>query len=292
MKKLAIHRPGALGDVFCIIMLQDHITKKYGRFDLFVHQSIYDNIVELFNYNEAKFDLYPSDKLDRSKYEVMVDLVAYPVHLGYPETPMTQHLLRYIQEELGIAYMGWPKRLSLEAPPPPANLVSSSNYVTVQLKTGWSQYKELSLSQLESICGFIKQSYSYDIIQIGRADEPRLKNADAHMLGGKFVNALGAQAWAKYHIGPDSVFNHTTNIDWVHKYGPTKAMIYFGSTSAIGSGYSNNLNVTMNLHCSPCYRENPEISKQSGGPCPYGGMCLKSIPDTYLQSYVIKLFEA
>lgn len=291
MKNLAIHRPGALGDIMCIIMLQDTIYEVYGIFDLFVHESYYSAIVPLLKYNKNKFNFYPVSELNRNNYNKVVDLVGYPVHLGYPKVSMKKHLMLYMLDELGIAYEALPEQLMLEAPPPPAKLLKTKNYITVQLKTGWSRYKEFKAEQLDSMCLAVKTWYASDIIQIGAENEPKLNNADVHMLGYSLEEAIGAQAWAKYHIGPDSFFNHTTNLKWTHKGNSTKGLIYFGSTSPIGSGYDQNINIYAGAHCQPCYRENPEISSAHGGPCPFNHMCLSRMPVEFLQSYIIKLFE-
>lgn len=289
MKNLAINRPGALGDITCVIMLQDAIYRKYGHFDLYVADGYFQQLNPLLKYNKMKFTLLPGSTLITSDYKRVSNLIGYPFKDGYPKVKMTKHLILYMADELGLNLSNLPKRLQLEAPPPPTKYVNSKDYITVQLKTGWSKYKELTVEQLDSICLAVKTWFSSEIIQIGAANEPKLKNVDNYIIGHSLEEAIGAHAWARYHIGPDSLFNHLTNIDWIHKNKNTKGLIYFGSTSPTSFGYNHNINLFMGAHCQPCYIDT--LNEPDKELCPFNHMCLKRIPIEFLQSYVIKLFD-
>ena len=56
----------------------------------------------------------------------------------------------------------------------------------------------------------------------------------------------------------------------------TPAVILFGSTSPIGSGYEGNENLWYGKECSPCYKEY-EWARDPNGPCPYDRRCMKEI---------------
>lgn len=73
---------------------------------------------------------------------------------------------------------------------------------------------------------------------------------------------------ADFHVGIDSWTNHATNIEWKDK-GKTPAVILWGSTQPSAAGYKHNRNLTANLPCQPCFREDPKISKNPRGPCPH-----------------------
>lgn len=290
MKKLAIIRPGAIGDIICIFHLSEELYKRYGFFDIYCADGYYNLLKEFVDSNSFKFELKPLKSLVKINYEIVHSLIGYPVDKGYPSVEMPKHLVLLMAEELGLHNLKSVPILEIDSPTPPKN-ITHSDFVTVQVATGWSRYKELSIEQNENLCKIIKSEFPFKIIQIGAKNEIALKNADIHLLGEPFETSVGALAWAKYHVGPDSVFNHISNFSWLHKRKQTKALIYFGSTSPSGSGYSTNENLFLKLPCQPCYRENPEISSKSGGPCPYGGMCLKQMPGDFVHSFLRKTFE-
>jgi len=93
-----------------------------------------------------------------------------------------------------------------------------------------------------------------------------MENIDDSFCGDSFEDNVAAQAWSRLHIGLDSVFNHTTNINWRTK-GKIKSIILFGSTQKEASGYPHNENISLGLHCQPCFKENPAFSRNSLGLC-------------------------
>lgn len=290
MKKLAVLRPGAIGDIVCVINISEEIYNRYGHFDLFVFESYYRLLKPFVDNNCFKFTLRPEKELNRNEFEIVHPLIGYPFDQGYPKIKLTKHIGLLMAEELGIIGLSALPSLEVSSPPPPKE-VTNSDYITIQVKTGWSRYKELSVNQNEEICNIVRDEYPFKIIQIGSANEPKLKGADYHILGQPLERSLGALAWASHHVGPDSLFNHASNFVWSHKKKKTKSLIYFGSTCPTGTGFESNVNLFLNLHCQPCYKENPEISANPGTPCPYNGMCLKNIPSGFLHSYLKKTFE-
>ena len=85
----------------------------------------------------------------------------------------------------------------------------------------------------------------------------------------KFADAIAAVANARIHLGIDSFANHLTNYFW--RDGNTArrvpGVILWGSTQWDAAGYPHNTNLSAGLHCQPCFRENPTLSRMPRGPC-------------------------
>lgn len=108
-------------------------------------------------------------------------------------------------------------------------------------------------------------------IQIGCKNETVLKNV-ASMVG--IMNIRLSTACVRetdLFIGIDSFPNHVAGA-----FGKP-AVVLFGSTSPIGSGYPTAMNLWLAESCSPCYREYNSISVHSKEPCPYGVKCQTGI---------------
>lgn len=262
MGKTAYIRPGSIGDVVMSLNYAKEIVKKEG--EIFCSDAIHSMLEEFFC-GYACLNLRKLSEYKSSNYQKTVNLIGYPIDENYPHKPMKKHLLEYFAKEFQVEtnYDG----LKSSMPPLPNQLRRETRpqHVTIQVKTGWSVYKEWW--GWENLVEMIKsQINDLKICQIGGPDDPIIENVDYNLCGQSFTTNLSAQAWAVLHIGLDSVFNHTTNIQWIGK-GRTPAVILFGSTQASASGYSNNENISLNLECQPCFRENPKISRQPLGLC-------------------------
>ena len=87
-------------------------------------------------------------------------------------------------------------------------------------------------------------------------------------------------------MGCDSFSNHVAGA-----YG-TPAVILFGSTSPTGSGYKTATNIYKGIECQPCYKENPEVSKNPRGSCDHR-TCMKSISvDEVIDAAKKKIYES
>lgn len=91
-------------------------------------------------------------------------------------------------------------------------------------------------------------------------------------------------------MGGDSFTNHATNIKRANGE-KTRALILWGSTSPIGSGYSHNFNVWKAYRCGPCYKEYKELSIDYRGECNHTTQGLHSCMDSILPFEVIKILE-
>ena len=263
MSKIAVIRPGAVGD---IIMILNSVIKLKESSDvtIFCHESILPIIKEFVNRNDI-CKIASLEQYDRENFDKTIQAVGYPIYEGYPHIRMQRHLLEYFAKEMEVDFSFNNLNLSLPSFP---NKIKNRDYpkhITVQNKTGWSVYKEWWGWQ--QLIDMIKQKMpDVEIYQIGGPNDPQINNTDGSFCGDSFEDNLAAQAWAVLHLGLDSVFNHTTNINWSGK-GKTKGVILFGSTQADASGYPHNTNISLGLTCQPCFKEDPKVSRASLGLC-------------------------
>jgi ADP-heptose:LPS heptosyltransferase len=178
---------------------------------------------------------------------------------------MEKHLLQYFSNEMGTNFSFDQFVLDLPNFPKKIKNRNTPRYITFQTKTGWSTYKEWWGWQ--KLINLIRNKRpDIEIYQIGGSNDPQIENTDGSFCGDSFEDNVAAQAWSNIHIGLDSVFNHTTNINWRNK-GKTKSIILFGSTQAEASGYPHNENISLGLSCQPCFKEDPKMSRVSLGLC-------------------------
>lgn len=263
MSKVAIIRPGAVGD---IVMILNSVAKLKESSDvtIFCHNSILPIIKEFINKNDI-CKIAPLDQYNEANFDKTIYATGYPLHEGYPHTKMKKHLLEYFANEMGVDFSFHNLNLNLPEFPTKIKNRDYPKHITIQNKTGWSVYKEWWGWQ--QLIDMIKQKMpDVEIYQIGGPNDPQINNTDGSFCGDPFEDNLAAQAWAVLHLGLDSVFNHTTNINWIGK-GKTKGVILFGSTQADASGYPHNTNISLGLTCQPCFKEDPKISRASLGVC-------------------------
>lgn len=263
MAKIALKRPGALGDIIMTLNFVEKLKENH-KISYFCHQSNY-NLLKKFVMKNKIVELHPLEEFKKEDFDEIINLVGYPLNEGYPNKKMGKHLLQYFANEMGINFNFDSFVLDLPNFPRKINNKNSPFYITFQTKTGWSLYKEWWGWQ--ELINLIKNKRpDIEIYQIGGPNDPQIKNIDGSFCGDSFEDNLAAQAWAKLHIGLDSVFNHTTNIYWRNK-GKTKAIILFGSTQKDASGYPHNENISLGLNCQPCFKEDPKVSRMSLGLC-------------------------
>lgn len=263
MTKIALKRPGAIGD---IIMTFNFVEKLKANHDVyyFCHQLNYD-ILQNFVAKNKIVKLYPLENYNEKNFDKTINLIGYPINEGYPNKKMDKHLLEYFAFEMKVKFDFNSFNLDLPIFPKKIKNKNSPFYITFQNKTGWSIYKEWWGWQ--ELINLIKHHRpDIEIYQIGGSDDPIINNIDGSFCGDSFENNVAAQAWSTLHIGLDSVFNHTTNINWTNK-GKVKGIILFGSTQKEASGYPHNENISLGLNCQPCFKENPKVSRMPLGIC-------------------------
>lgn len=264
MKKVAIIRPGAIGDVLMSFNFLKQLKEKY-EVHYFCHLSIHSVLKDFVKNNNLLDHFYILESYKPENFLKTVNLVGYPLHEGYPYKKMQNHLLYYFAKEMGVDFTF--DDFELDLPPLPKK-IKNQNYpkhITFQNKTGWSVYKEWWGWQ--QLIDMLKENHpEVEIYQIGGSNDPQIKNTDGSFCGDSFEDNLAAQAWSIGHIGLDSVFEVMTNVQWRNK-GRIKGVILFGSTQFDATGYPFNINICLNLPCQPCFKEDPKISQMSLGPC-------------------------
>lgn len=263
MSKIAVIRPGAVGDV---IMILNSVIKLKENSDvtIFCADPVLSVIKEFVNKNGI-CKIAPLEQYNSASFDKTIHALGYPVCEGYPNIKMKRHLLEYFAKEMEVDFSFNNLNLSLPSFPTKIKNRDYPKHITVHNKTGWSVYKEWWGWQ--QLVDMIKQKMpDVEIYQIGGPNDPQISNIEGSFCGDPFEDNLAAQAWADMHLGLDSVFNHTTNINWIGK-GKTKGVILFGSTQANASGYPHNANISLGLACQPCFKEDPKISRASLGLC-------------------------
>jgi len=263
MGKIALIRPGAIGDIMMALNFVQELKIK-NEVSFFCSSGIHA-ILNNFVSNNKLVNFYPSEEYKQEYFDKTINLIGYPLGEGYPYKKMNRHLLEYFANEMETNFSFDQFALDLPIFPKKIKNRNTPRYVTFQNKTGWSVYKEWWGWQ--ELINIIKEKNpNVEIYQIGGPNDPQIENTDGSFCGDSFEDNLAAQAWANTHIGLDSVFNHTTNINWLNK-GKTKSVILFGSTQADASGYPHNDNISLGLSCQPCFKEDPKMSRVPLGLC-------------------------
>ena len=264
--KIALHRPGAIGDVIMTLNLIPLLKKRYPKHEIhyFCHPVIGESLSELM-YQAGVDEWHDNSQLQAmvSGYESVINLIGYPLKEGYPEKPMDKHLLEYFGAEMGLAISpeDMPKLVMDRWPRPLPNM--PKQYATLHVQAGWSHYKNWAFGRWEKVlaeCGEIP------VFQIGSATDYKIPGADHRLMGSNLKDSIALMSNATMHMGVDSFTNHLTNIKWKGK-GQTPSVILWGSTQWQAAGYKHNCNISMGLECQPCFREDPKISGTPRGVC-------------------------
>lgn len=259
-RKVALVRPGAIGDILMTLNLLPAFREANPETD--IHYFCAPQYAEPNALGAIIMQAGADLALDvnglgawRKSYDNVIDLVGYPLGQGYPDAPMRLHLLDYFADEMGLNPQRLPglPQLTLRRPTVPDGLPRLP-YMTIQQAAGWSKYKQW---------GAVKWGLALDRVR----DIPRVWIYERQ--GFTLSQSIAAFANASMHVGIDSFCNHLTNYLWTDDHGARSVpgVILWGSTQASAAGYPNNTNISLGLPCQPCFRENPEISRQPRGPC-------------------------
>lgn len=301
---IALHRPGAIGDILMTLNLITALRAANPDAEIryFCAPSI--------GAPEALGSIMAAAGVDlimdcgvidswRKYCDRVIDLVGYPLAEGYPEKPMRRHLLQYFGAEMGLppfdneAKLPPPKRegmydvyldvnlgqfalpqLTLPHPIPSRPLGINTRYATLQVKAGWSSWKEWPHERWEQVVAQLP----FPVVQLGQRGDRMVKGCAA-LVNGTLHDAIAYFSNATMHLGIDSFTNHLTNFLWTDEEthwesGKTSisarrvpAVVLWGSTQHTASGYPDNLNISKALHCQPCFRETVSWSKMQREPC-------------------------
>lgn len=179
--------------------------------------------------------------------------------VGYPQNgPMVKHLINYFALDMGLSEF---KILpSLEVRSLPRIAVPQAPYITLHPKAGWSMYK--NFDRWDEVIKHL----DLPVYQIGQGNEPVVSGANPEYMGRSLCEAMALMSHATCHLGVDSFSNHVTHFSFQGRKIPS--VILWGSTQISASGYDHNINISANLPCQPCFREDPKISADPRGMCP------------------------
>ena len=255
--KIALHRPGAYGDIIMTLALVPLLKQKYPDHEIhyYCNATIGKQLAGLMQAAgvNAAIDctLLTADKA--AEYQRVVNLVGYPLAEGYPEKPMSMHLIEYFAEEMSVRteldkIVGWRvPHLTLARPPRPDNM--PTRYATIHPQAGWSVYKQWPKDRWESI---VAERPDILFFQIGSETDARINGTLPSFMGKPFYDSISLLANSSLHIGVDTWTNHLTNIEWedeVELRYFVPAIILWGSTQWQAAGYSRNTNISLGLPC-------------------------------------------
>jgi hypothetical protein len=235
---IALHRPGAIGDILMTLNLIPALREANPWMAIHYYCDAKlaepDALGDIMR--QAGVDaVFDCAMFDADEYERAINLVGYPLHEGYPDKPMSTHLIHYFAHEMGLRLDALPS-LTLRRPQLNTEL---KPYITVQPKAGWSKYKQWPLERWVEVYEALPDITFFVV--------------------------------ARMHIGVDSFCNHLTNYIWTDEDGKNgrrvPGLILWGSTQASAAGYPTNTNISLGLRCQPCFRENPAVSRMPRGPC-------------------------
>jgi ADP-heptose:LPS heptosyltransferase/glycosyltransferase involved in cell wall biosynthesis len=255
--KVAFWRPGAIGDVIMTLNLVRTFKAKFPNTQVHYYTETHglEEIMAVAGIDAVHYGTPPE-----GEYAHVFNLIGYPLQEGYPEKPMSKHLLEYFGAELGLRID--PKNLPTINVRKPDPLPIEQGYITIHPQAGWSDYKNWPLDRWEAVIAKFPDLKFY---QIGSADDPKLAGAIHTYMGTPLENTIRLMAHARFHLGVDSFTNHLTHINW--EGGKTRAAIIWGSTQPTAAGYPHNINICKNLPCSPCFRETTPQSTHPRAPC-------------------------
>ena len=251
--ELHVLRPGAIGDILMTLWAVEAYKRKNPKHKIFYYCAKQYLDIPMMSKAVTK----AIDTVYYPHYSKV--MMGYPLGEGYPNKQMTKHLIEYFGKELGVDPLEAKVKWELKT----KKVDFGSPYITVQSKVGWSPYKEWPIGRWNELIGRIKAKYpKYAIVQVKDPNEPALENVTKQE--GTIAEAISMVARARLHIGGDSFPNHVRGIV------DRPALILWGSTSPIGSGYDCCTNIWHKeaYPCSPCYREYPNMSRHPKPACP------------------------
>jgi ADP-heptose:LPS heptosyltransferase/glycosyltransferase involved in cell wall biosynthesis len=249
-----IFRPGAIGDVLATSAVTAQLAILHPDAEI----CYYTKVPEIAELLVGVRNVLDADEWEQRKAGMDWCAIGYPIAEGYPERPMRKHLTAYFCQEASLP--PGPPQLSGELKPYD---IEQPRWVTIHPQSGWSVYKEWSPDDWNEIIARIHRTYpGVAVVQIGGSADLQLRGTDHDLRGRTSISqALWLVKNSLLHLGVDSFTNHAAGA-----FGHP-AVVLFGSTSPTGSGYDSAVNLWAGMDCSPCYREDPRLSRQSRGPC-------------------------
>ena len=300
-KPVLLVRPGAIGDV----LMGAYAARKLKEEDPARPVHFATQIGALLENNPDVDEILSLEDAERRLGEGLYDdarKLQYPVlepaglktecaphrHHDYPQNEIPYHLAALFAECAGIDGLHEIKPGSFKIHFTTEEILKARDvlddlgvhrFMTLQTAAGWSRYKEWYNDQWREVVKHLSDEGEVVVHLGGRGDVPLWQPGDRPdgyiSLIDSYPIRISAAIikLAKMHLGVDSVLTH------VAAAVETPQVVLWGSTSAKGSGYSDNENVVAppEQGCQPCYRETHPGSVHPKGPCPFDHACMKRI---------------
>jgi len=215
--------------------------------------------------NELSMIFLPSDR------QIFFE---YPEHKGYPNQPLDRHLAAEFAEnaEVSINSPRGVLQFSEHELSYGRNLLkkfTKTLTATIHLHASWSVYKNWPVENWQQVVDHFFGRLTF--IQIGGPKEPVLKKV-VSLVGITNIRLSAACIQlTDLFVGIDSFPNHVAGA-----LGKP-AVVLFGSTSPVGSGYNSAINLWAGDDCSPCYREDNRKAVHKKPSCPHDHQCMRHI---------------
>ncbi len=258
-------RAGAIGDVLMTTPAVRALRKRYPEAHIRYVTLNPDLLLNNPDIDEISPVNHPADK--KVYFE-------YPLAKGYPDMPLERHIAHEFAECCGIELESVRGiiRFTDDELSYARSIIRKFNGLptaTIHIRAGWSPYKEWSFDNWQRLVDHFFGRLVF--IQIGAKNEPPLKNA-VSMVGIMNIRlAAACVSETDIFVGIDSFPNHVAGAL------AKPAVVLFGSTSPVGSGYPSAVNLWTAETCSPCYRENNAVSVHPKDPCPNEVKCQTGI---------------
>jgi ADP-heptose:LPS heptosyltransferase len=284
-KIIECYRQGALGDCLMTTAALRGLKQKFpGCFIRYITHPHSRQVLEGNQYIDELTEK-PGENASMKVYFCYPDKNSTLRDEGYPNKPLTRHIVEIFNECAGLTEneMALECTLSPEEDQIGQDLKAQyKSYLTVHTTAGWSPYKNWFDDRWQFVVEELFKK-GYMTLQIGHSTDPLLPNA-IDFRGRTVKEAVSAIKYAEVHMGVDSFSSHAS-----FAVG-TPAVILYGSTSPVGSGYSKNINLYHNLDCQPCYKEH-KWSKDNKGSCGYNRKCMDLISSDEVLASVLKLLN-
>lgn len=297
--QIALHRPGAIGDVLMTLNLVPLLREMYED-ECDVHYFCSAGIGAMSALGPTILAAGCDAVLDcaglsawAKRYDRVVNLVGYPIAEGHPQDRpgkfvMRKHLIEYFADEMDVSLsggIGEPSLPALTLEKPQELPRVGSGYATLQVRAGWSTMKQWPLER-------------WAIVQHALRDRGIRTMILEPFVTPTLSEAVALVANARIHLGIDSFAQHLTQYYWTD--GPrarrVPGVILWGSTQPDALGYSHNVNIVDQPECGPCWRETAEWSRMAKEPCidiaPNGvHRCMDNIKPEAVIEAALRLWE-
>jgi ADP-heptose:LPS heptosyltransferase len=247
-----IKRPGGYGDVVVTSAFVNYLKTNDSNCKIHYYTKCKDIVNQLIPDVDLVLD---SDSWNLRAKGIDLNLTIYPTWDGYPQKCMSKPMVNSMFDQYKIKKYYCMRLRSFD------KIATEDKYITLSKDVGWSFYKQFPK--------WDEVNFPLPVIELG-----------AHLSWKETASLI---QHAACHVSGDTVTNHIAGA--YH----TPAVVVFGSTSPLGSGYDTAINI-WEPKCTngPCYIENKFANGyRSSDKCEFGG-CINSITPKQIEDAINK----